>query len=64
MKVYKNIITSMLIGVFVLAIVFTSLKSAEPIIEECTELDRLPSIDPDYTGIVIPPNIAPLTVFS
>lgn len=28
--------------------------------EKLTEIDRLPQLDPDYTNLVIPPNIAPL----
>ena len=30
------------------------------VIDECALVDRLPRIRPDYTGTVIPPNIAPL----
>ena len=29
-----------------------------------TEIDRAPKISPDYTNTVIPPNIAPLNLFS
>jgi hypothetical protein len=36
------------------------LTSCSPGIEKFTEIDRVPVIFPDYTGIVIPPNIAPL----
>ena len=33
---------------------------ANPVPEDYIEINRIPSIDPDYVNIVIPPNIAPL----
>lgn len=51
---------SIFLGIIVVAIVVTFLKSADPGIEMYTELNHLPKIDPDYNEIVIPPNIAPL----
>ena len=41
-------------------IALCSQSCANFIPEDYTETSRLPNIDPDYTGIVIPPNIAPL----
>jgi Tol biopolymer transport system component len=51
MKNYRNIWAIMLL------IVFTSCQKS---IDKFEEVKRLPSIFPDYTGILIPPNIAPL----
>jgi hypothetical protein len=31
-----------------------------PVIDEYTSIDKVPDIHPDYTGVVVPPNIAPL----
>jgi hypothetical protein len=47
---------------FILAVVFliTILNSCTTDVSNFTSVDRLPVIFPDYTGIVIPPNIAPM----
>jgi hypothetical protein len=42
------------------ALVAIFLASCNSGIEKFTEIDRIPFLFPDYTGIVIPPNIAPL----
>jgi hypothetical protein len=44
------------------ALAFTAWRSpaARDLPTECAENARLPRIRPDYAGIVIPPNIAPL----
>jgi hypothetical protein len=43
-----------------IAIATILLTSCSSGIEKFTEIERVPVIFPDYTGIVIPPNIAPL----
>jgi hypothetical protein len=60
MKAYYKSIMSIFLGIIVVAVLFTFLKSADPGIEMYTELNHLPKIDPDYNEIIIPPNIAPL----
>ncbi|MEI8113236.1 MAG: cytochrome C biosynthesis protein [Bacteroidia bacterium] len=42
------------------ALVLITLNSCHSKIENFTEVSRLPAIFPDYTGILIPPNMAPL----
>jgi hypothetical protein len=43
-----------------LILLTVALVSCNPKIENFEEVNRLPSIFPEYTGIVLPPNIAPL----
>lgn len=43
---------------FLLFCVSCSLQ--KPVREDCALINRLPSIEPDYTGIVLPPNSAPM----
>jgi WD40-like Beta Propeller Repeat len=42
------------------AVLYTSRLADAVVIETYTEVNRPPGIRPDYTGLVIPPNIAPL----
>jgi len=48
------------LGLLLLAVVYSALQEEITTIDKYTSAPRLPRIDPDYTGIVIPPNIAPL----
>ncbi len=61
MEISSKPITYVLIGIISIILCLQDCaNSANPITGGYTEIDRLPDIDPDYTGIVIPPNIAPL----
>jgi len=51
MKKYINILA---------VVLFVALNSCNSKVENFREINRLPVIFPDYTGILIPPNIAPL----
>jgi len=44
----------------ILAVLMISLNACHSKIDNFTEVNRLPQIFPDYTDILIPPNIAPL----
>jgi Tol biopolymer transport system component len=44
----------------ILAVLIIALSSCQSKIENLKEVSRLPDIFPDYTNILIPPNIAPL----
>jgi hypothetical protein len=58
MRVFYKYINQVFFG---LILIILCLQNCGKIIPgDYTEIDRLPNIDPDYTGIVIPPNIAPL----
>lgn len=49
------------VGIIVLLVIFLKIIPASiPVIDNYNQVDRLPRIYPDYTGTVIPPNIAPL----
>ncbi len=56
-KFYKSII-KVFLGFILIIIGLQNCSSSVPV--AYTEVNRLPVIDPDYTNIVIPPNIAPL----
>ena len=43
----------------VAAMVCPGCTSKKPNLDDCTSIERLPSISPDYAGMVLPPNIAP-----
>jgi len=58
MKAYYRSITNVFFG-FILILLCLQ-NCADPIPADYTETGRLPNIDPDYTGIVVPVNIAPL----
>lgn len=48
------------IPILIIAIFLALLNSCSVDLSNYTQLDRLPFIFPDYTGIIVPPNIAPL----
>jgi Tol biopolymer transport system component len=58
MGIFYKSITHVFLGIIL--IIFGLQNCANPIPGDYTEIHRLPNIDPDYTGIAIPPNIAPL----
>jgi len=58
MKISSKPITHVFLGI--ISIIFGLQNCANLIPGDYTETERLPNIDPDYTGIAIPPNIAPL----
>jgi len=58
MKLFYKYINQVCIGLVLIVLSLQSCSNAIP--EDYTIIDRLPDIDPDYTEIVIPPNIAPL----
>ncbi|NQT27346.1 PD40 domain-containing protein [candidate division KSB1 bacterium] len=58
MKVNKPVGMSQ--GFFLLILTFLLFQSLISNDHTFIEIDRLPRIDPDYTDVVIPPNIAPL----
>ena len=60
MKRYFKFMMSIFFGIIISVMLFALLKCTDPDVVGCTEIDQLPNIDPDYTGIAIPPNIAPL----
>ncbi len=41
-------------------VVWLTLNNATAVVKDYREVSRMPAIKPDYTGTVIPPNIAPL----
>ena len=47
------------VAIAVCAVLYAADGSGRPD-EQCPTLDRLPTIQPDYRGVVLPPNIAPL----
>jgi hypothetical protein len=47
-----------IVGSLVLFLI--ALTSCKPEIKNYVDINRLPAIFPDYTGIIVPPNIAPL----
>ena len=51
---------AVLSAVLIAWVVLTVCFSRTPDVTAATSLEREPSIDPDYTSLVIPPNIAPL----
>jgi len=48
------------IHIFIITILIPLIYSCSTDISDYSQVDRLPIIFPDYTGIMIPPNIAPL----
>ena len=51
------------IGVFCVTVTFSGMRlvsCSSEAVEKCTQVGYEPNISPDYSGIVIPPNIAPL----
>jgi len=59
MRVFYKSITHVFFEIIILIIL--CLQNCSGLIPgDYTTIDRLPNIDPDYTGITIPPNIAPL----
>lgn len=58
MRIFYNSLKTAFIGI--LTIVFGLQNCTTPVPGNYTEISRNPNIDPDYTDIVIPPNIAPL----
>jgi len=59
MKIFYKSITHVFLGIIIL-ILFGLQNCTNLTPTDYTEIDRLPDIEPDYTGVVIPPNIAPL----
>jgi hypothetical protein len=59
MKIFIKSNLTFLIGILIICGLGLQFCT-KPNIKKTLEIDRLPSIDPDYSGIVIPPNIAPL----
>ncbi len=59
MKHIKMLLVFMIIPIAVIAIFLMQFKGTVTI-KEYTDVPRPPRISPDYTGTVIPPNIAPL----
>lgn len=60
MSKYKQSIIILSTVLVLILIVFLSIPEGDTIIKKYNSVNRLPSIYPDYTGTVIPPNIAPL----
>ncbi|MBN1693876.1 PD40 domain-containing protein [candidate division WOR-3 bacterium] len=58
MRLFYKSISNAFLGVIFIVLCLQNCGKVVP--GDYTEIDRLPNIDPDYTGIVIPPNIAPL----
>jgi hypothetical protein len=58
MKIFYKSIIKVFFGFILIIIGLQNCSSSIPV--DYTEVNRLPAIDPDYTNIVIPPNIAPL----
>ena len=58
MKVFYKSIANVFPGI--ISILFFLQNCANPIPGSYAEIERMPNIDPDYTKITIPPNIAPL----
>lgn len=50
----------MIKNVYIFIFLFLLFGSCQKKIESFQQIDRLPSIFPDYSGITVPPNIAPL----
>ena len=54
----------MKIIIFMLLVLYIGIFCKKPfkdvIIEDYSLINRLPKINPDYTGLIIPPNIAPM----
>lgn len=57
MRLFYKSITAFII---IISVFLCLQNCASSIPGDYTTIDRLPNIDPDYKGIVIPPNIAPL----
>ena len=47
------------IALSLVAITFLDCRYTENV-EDCKQLQKIPQIKPDYTGIIIPPNMAPM----
>jgi len=58
MRVFYKSINQVFFGLILIILCLQNCANSIP--GDYTEIDRLPNIDPDYTGITIPPNIAPL----
>ncbi len=58
-KLYSCLILVCATAAVTIVLYFTSNKGTVTI-KDCTRVSRTPTIKPDYTGTVIPPNIAPL----
>ncbi len=57
---YKSIFIFVIILLSAVSVVFHCGNNDTAVIENYTEAERLPVLKPDYTKIIIPPNIAPL----
>jgi len=58
MRLFYKSINQVFFGLILIILCLQNCANSIP--GDYTEIDRLPNIDPDYTGITIPPNIAPL----
>jgi len=58
MRVFYKSINQVFFGFILIILCFQNCSGLIP--GDYTETERLPNIDPDYTGITFPPNIAPL----
>jgi hypothetical protein len=58
MRVFYKSINQVFFGLILIILCLQNCANSIP--RDYTTIDRLPNIDPDYTGITIPPNIAPL----
>ncbi|MBN1309703.1 MAG: PD40 domain-containing protein, partial [Chitinispirillaceae bacterium] len=59
-NVLQKSLSYSLAGIAAVAIIAGGIMIKNEKIGPCSAVERLPVIDPDYAGIVIPPNIAPL----
>ena len=59
-KQYKYLKVLFIFTLFINSITLFSCRNETDAERNFTEIPRLPNIKPDYTGMVIPPNIAPL----
>ena len=60
MKKYKRFLILSGAALVLILIIFITTSGGNPAIKNPYSFDRLPNIYPDYSGIVIPPNIAPM----
>jgi hypothetical protein len=60
MKKYRQLIIISGTVLILVLVIFLVTAGGNPVIKNYNSVDRLPNIYPDYTEIVIPPNIAPM----
>jgi len=59
-KCYYYLLLFGVIFILSAALLYHRLNKSVPVIDQYALVDKIPAIHPDYTGTVIPPNIAPL----